>query len=453
MTNFKDNPSYRPTRVIRSDGATTTVYKGSAPVAPKPGITKDMPDIDMNSTAELRFAKDVAQLFEQHGIPIFLVGGAVRDHLNGKVIDDFDFSTPVDVETTKAAAEQIGDVWELGGEAHGTVAFNFGGEKIEVTTFRTETYDGDRKNPNVTFIDNIEEDLARRDFTMNAMAIDPSNGTLIDPYNGREDMETKVLNTPGEPYDRFFEDPLRVTRAIRFCARDGYVMSDEVREAAERIVNEGMLSTLSRERHTQEIEKINKRSADALGDAMLLAIEMGAFEEIFDPGIEFPEALATRVRHLKNPDHRIVEMLLGGGDVNRMKLPTDYQKTADAVAELYAEIGWDEEPNDDPELIAARSIYRHGTKALEYFAGHERNLFAATAKRAMADAHIYKKDSEYMLKGGDITDMGSVQGLKPGAWISETKKHVDGLFIESKGTMTMDEMREAAAQKITELTF
>lgn len=160
-------------------------------------------------------AKEVIKKIEHAGFEAFIVGGAVRDYYLKKENNDVDIATSALPEEIQTIFSKTIDV----GIAHGTVIVLDCGEPIEVTTYRTEsTYSDHRRPDTVEFVRNLQEDLKRRDFTMNAMALSQSE-EYIDYYNGRQHIDSKVICAVGEPDQRFEEDALRMLRAVRFAAQ------------------------------------------------------------------------------------------------------------------------------------------------------------------------------------------------------------------------------------------
>jgi tRNA nucleotidyltransferase (CCA-adding enzyme) len=163
----------------------------------------------------LEFAKPLLQA----GKACYLVGGAVRDYLLGRQVNDFDAASD-------ALPEEVARLYKRvipTGIKHGTVTVLFKGLEIEVTTFRTESGYADGRHPDeVRFSPSIEEDLSRRDFTINAMAFDLEARSLLDPHRGRADLEARLVRAVGDPLERFREDGLRPLRAIRFAAQLGF---------------------------------------------------------------------------------------------------------------------------------------------------------------------------------------------------------------------------------------
>jgi tRNA nucleotidyltransferase (CCA-adding enzyme) len=157
----------------------------------------------------------ICERLRSAGKRAWIVGGCVRDTLLGKSISDWDVATDaLPKELMKLFPRAIPT-----GLQHGTVTVVMHGQHYEVTTLRGETTYSDGRRPDaVHFVDDIVADLARRDFTVNAIAVDPSNGALVDPFDGRKDLAAKILRAVGKPIERFSEDGLRVLRAARFCA-------------------------------------------------------------------------------------------------------------------------------------------------------------------------------------------------------------------------------------------
>jgi len=181
------------------------------------------------------------KVFVSGGFEAYLVGGAVRDMFLGKKATDWDVAT-------NARPEQVMSIFRKvipTGIVHGTVTVHFQGHEIEVTTYRTDIGYSDGRHPDlVAYAATIQDDLSRRDFTMNAIAVNMSTGRIIDPFGGRRDIRKKIIRTVGNPLDRFTEDGLRPVRALRFSAQLGFVIekqtfqvisAPEVREKTARI--------------------------------------------------------------------------------------------------------------------------------------------------------------------------------------------------------------------------
>jgi tRNA nucleotidyltransferase/poly(A) polymerase len=174
--------------------------------------------------------KKIKELEDLLGLELYLVGGAVRNLLLGLPPKDFDFTTPSHPAQIEEAIRKIGKKPYIIGKKFGTLGMKYNinnvSELIEITTFRSESYLADNRKPLVTFDQNIEQDLGRRDFTINALAID-SKGKLIDLVNGVTDIEAKIIKTVGSPKQRFSEDPLRILRAMRIATQLNFNIDTE----------------------------------------------------------------------------------------------------------------------------------------------------------------------------------------------------------------------------------
>jgi tRNA nucleotidyltransferase (CCA-adding enzyme) len=165
--------------------------------------------------------QQICEQLQHHGHKAFLVGGAVRDTLMGRVAHDWDIATSVRPEAVMAMFPRV----VATGLQHGTVSVIVKDVAYEVTTFRSDgDYSDGRRPDGVTFVKTIEEDLARRDFTVNAIALDPVTGGLVDPYDGQRDIEMGLIRCVGVPKFRFEEDGLRLMRAARFAATLGFTI-------------------------------------------------------------------------------------------------------------------------------------------------------------------------------------------------------------------------------------
>ena len=187
----------------------------------KPPITAAAQLAITTLTKQAPAAKELAQLFKQAGFQLALVGGPVRDAILGRLGNDLDFTTDAHPKECEKILKNWADsVWDIGA-AFGTVAGKKAEITVEITTYRSESYSPDSRKPNVEFGKTIEGDLARRDFTINAMALEltTTEPLFIDPYNGVGDLQNQIIKTPGEAKDSFTDDPLRMMRAARFMSQ------------------------------------------------------------------------------------------------------------------------------------------------------------------------------------------------------------------------------------------
>ncbi len=193
-------------------------------------------------------------LFEAAGFELALVGGPVRDAILGRVAPDLDFTTSANPDQILKILKPIASAtWDIGRE-FGTIAAQIGEEKVEVTTYRADSYDKTTRKPTVEFGDNLEDDLVRRDFTVNAMALRLPSRTFVDPHSGLRDLLLQTLKTPSKPEISFSDDPLRMMRAARFASQLGFEIEpetfDAMRDMAERI------TIISAERVRDELSKL-----------------------------------------------------------------------------------------------------------------------------------------------------------------------------------------------------
>ena len=192
------------------------------------------------------------RMLEEAGFAAYAVGGCVRDALLGLTPHDYDLCTnarPDEIRRVFASFRLV-----LSGEKHGTVTVMVEKEPVEITTFRTEGDYADSRHPQwVEFVPEIEKDLARRDFTVNAMAYSPTRG-FADPFGGRQDLKDRVLRAVGDPTARFTEDALRILRGVRFAVRFGLTVEEATLEAMK--IQAFRMEHLSRERVFDELCKL-----------------------------------------------------------------------------------------------------------------------------------------------------------------------------------------------------
>ena len=207
----------------------------------------------------------LAAAYKEAGFTLALVGGPVRDAILGRLGNDLDFTTNArPADSTKILKKWGEAIWETGA-AFGTIAAKRDGATVEVTTYRSESYDPNSRKPEVDFGDSITGDLARRDFTVNAMALELTGEKpeFIDLFNGVEDLARKVLRTPGLASDSFSDDPLRMMRAGRFAAQLGFTLDPAITEAISTMANR--LSIISAERIRDEFVKTLMSTEPRLG--------------------------------------------------------------------------------------------------------------------------------------------------------------------------------------------
>lgn len=216
-------------------------------------------------------ASSLAQAFKSAGFKLALVGGPVRDAILGRLGNDLDFTTDArPLETKKILSAWAENVWDTGIE-FGTIAGKRGDTTVEITTYRSDKYDLDSRKPEVEFGDNIEGDLSRRDFTVNAMALELTGNKpeFIDVFNGLADLTAKVLRTPVSPEQSFSDDPLRMMRAARFAAQLNFEVSDDALKAMHEMADR--INIISAERVRDEFTKLLMSDNPRIGISILVA--------------------------------------------------------------------------------------------------------------------------------------------------------------------------------------
>jgi poly(A) polymerase len=247
----------------------------------------------------LESVRPLAERFDAAGFRLYLVGGIVRDALLGRELDDrdLDFTTDARPEEIKAVLEGWADALWTQGERFGTIGFRKDGVDHEVTTHRGEAYNPDSRKPDVVFADAVEKDLARRDFTVNAMALAMPDARLIDPFGGVDDLAARRLRTPLSPQESFNDDPLRMLRAARFMAGYGLVPDPELVAAVHELAPR--LEIVSAERIRDELDKL--LVVDKPGRGLRFLVETGLADEFL------PELPALGLE--QDPIHRHKDVL------------------------------------------------------------------------------------------------------------------------------------------------
>ena len=240
-------------------------------------------------------ADDLARRFQEAGFSLALVGGSVRDALLGRLGNDLDFTTDARPEDILKIVRPWADAtWEVG-IAFGTVGAQKDGYQIEVTTYRSEAYDRTSRKPEVSYGDSIEEDLVRRDFTVNAMALALPEKEFIDPHGGLGDLAARVLRTPGTPEESFSDDPLRMMRAARFAAQLDFEVAPEVVTAVKEMA--GRIEIVSAERVRDELNKLVLSAHPRKG--LTLLVGSGLADHVLP---ELPALRLERDEHHRHKD-------------------------------------------------------------------------------------------------------------------------------------------------------
>ena len=383
-------------------------------------------------------AAPLLERIEEAGFEAYFVGGSVRDSLLGRKISDVDIATSALPVELKEIFPHTVDV----GIAHGTILVIFNGTPYEITTFRAEAEYSDFRRPDqVKFIRSLREDLKRRDFTMNAMAMD-REGSLIDPYNGQVAIQNKQIKTVGDPNQRFGEDALRMMRAVRFVSQLGFSVEEKTKMALTDMAP--LLEKIAVERKLVEFEKLligNFRTA-----GLSLLIETGLYHYL--------PALADRNDGLQ----QMLDVSLG--DLSRLEMWTllvdrlglNERKTEGFLRQWKL-------PNKDLKQVL-KNLYwlrfrteNDWTNLAAYRAGIDSMLSAEKLYRKILgepfdeekrliklyEALPIKELSELAVTGNDLL---AWEQRKPGPWIKDVLKTIEEDIINGELNNVKVEIRE-----------
>jgi len=243
--------------------------------------------------------RELGVLFADAGHELFLVGGSVRDALLGRLGSDLDFTTDARPEQMQTLLRPWADaLWDTGIE-FGTIGVGKAGHRIEITTFRADTYDQASRNPQVRFGDRLDDDLVRRDFTVNAMAVRiGANGPaeFRDPLGGLAALRARVLDTPAAPEVSFGDDPLRMLRAARFISQLGFTVAPRVRTAMQEMAPQ--LARITAERVAAELDKLLLGADPVAGIDLMVQTGLG--------DVVLPEAGGMRMAIDEHHQHKDV---------------------------------------------------------------------------------------------------------------------------------------------------
>ncbi|WP_100467096.1 CCA tRNA nucleotidyltransferase [Mycobacteroides abscessus] len=246
-------------------------------------MPESIPTAELLATAAVtlnrhkKLLSELGALFDSAGFDLYLVGGSVRDAALGKPGIDLDFTTDARPEQVQNLVTGWAEaIWDTG-IAFGTIGVARRSQRVEITTFRSDSYDQQSRNPEVVFGDSLEGDLVRRDFTVNAMAvkIGPDGpGEFCDPLNGLEALRAGVLDTPSAPEISFGDDPLRMLRAARFVSQLGFTVAPRVLEALHAMADQ--LGRITAERVQTELDKLIVGAHPVAGIDLLVDSGLGA---------------------------------------------------------------------------------------------------------------------------------------------------------------------------------
>ncbi len=344
-----------------------------------PGQPPEVPDTAearRNAVVELLkvapVADDLARRFADAGRALYLVGGSVRDALLGRLSGDLDFTTDARPGEVRDLLDGWAEtVWDTGIE-FGTLGAYRHGTTVEVTTFRADSYDRVGRNPEVVFGDDITGDLLRRDFTVNAMALELAGREFVDPHDGISALVDRSLDTPATPQESFADDPLRMLRAARFVAQLGFRPADRVVEALREMAPE--IERVTPERVQAELSKL--LCGAYARDGVELLVDSGLADAVL------PELPAMRLEIDEHHQHK---------DVYRHSLVV-----LDQAIDLERAADPDAEP--DPTLRMAALLHDIGKPATRRFepgggvSFHHHEVVGAKMTRKRLRALRYSKE-------------------------------------------------------------
>jgi poly(A) polymerase len=280
-------------------GAVTGDHRDPSLIREQP-VTRDLSAAQRRAVAELMrvspVADELGRRFAAAGHELHLVGGSVRDALLGRLGDDLDFATSARPEETQRLLRGWAEtIWTTGAE-FGTIGAAKRGLRVEITTYRAEAYDRVGRNPVVRYGTNLLDDLRRRDFAVNAMAVSVPGHQFTDPYGGLGDLAERVLRTPGPPEESFADDPLRMLRAARFVAQLRFAVAPEVMAAMTAMSAD--LSRITAERIRDEFTKL-LTGADPVAGLRLL-VDTGLADQFL------PELSGLRLEIDEHAQHKDV---------------------------------------------------------------------------------------------------------------------------------------------------
>ncbi len=392
--------------------------------------------------------KSLAEIFKKHSYSLYLVGGAVRDYIRGSENHDYDLTTSALPEEVKSMFKKTIDT----GIKHGTVTVIYHHTHYEITTFRTEGDYSDKRHPDsVTFIRSLEEDLKRRDFTINALAADIITGEVIDNHNGIEDLKSSIIRAIGNAKERFNEDALRMLRAARFSSQLNFEIEENTLRAMT-ILHQN-LSQVSSERIKEELDKIllsphplkgiEYMLETCLFDAIIPAFELSnyqktAIEKAKKMGLPLCSLYAILFNDLPRDilDKTMENLKFSNAEKKSIKMLLDnfilQTETTDDVyiREKLSEIGRD----NIKDLLSFRRALGFDSRA-EY-------IFEACVNYEL-DKNVPLEIKDLAITGEDISDLVD-KGPRMGRILKYLLKEV----IKNPSLNTKEELRKLVKRKI-----
>ena len=335
-----------------------------------------------------KYVKDVMKTLEQRNHSTYLVGGCVRDMLIGLRPNDWDISTSATPDEVISLFEKT----EPSGITQGTVTVCTSKcKKVEVTTFRREEGFSDHRRPDsITYISDLKEDLARRDFTVNALAL-PLSGILMDPYAGRADIEARLIRTVGEPEKRFDEDALRMFRAYRFAARLGFQLEEKTQAGI--LTSAHLATAVSAERIRYECDKILRSANPDVIFQLVISRLLDAFlTETEIPDIRFKSLDVTDCNKLSRWAG-FCAVLYKCGLINSV---SDFLKAirldGDSIGSISMGLELSKTALPEDKLNWKLLLCKYGQRAV---------MCASAAKDALCGSNHHQKQLQAVIKSGE----------------------------------------------------
>lgn len=418
-------------------------------------------------------ARKIIDRLNEHGYEAYVVGGCVRDMILKREPGDWDITTSARPEQVKALFTRTLDT----GIQHGTVTIMVGKEGYEVTTFRVDGDYTDGRHPDtVTFTPSLEEDLKRRDFTINAMAYNHNTG-LVDIFGGREDIEGKVIRCVGNPTERFTEDALRILRAIRFSAQLGFEIKDATRQAITEIAPN--LVHVSKERIQVELTKLLLSDRP---EAMKLVYETGISPYVSETFHKMGEMIGDMpVTVPAKKSLRWALFLRKGTPEQAVRILRDLKLDNDTIYQVKVLTGWIERSICGEIALPDEMCTRENAAELEFMPGAESKpqirkvmsqmepeLFddLLTLKMCLSEDASDDRESQWLCQVRDLTEeirsnrdcislktlavsghdiMGA--GVKPGREVGNTLARLLDMVLEEPQRNTKEYLLAHLGQK------
>ena len=387
-------------------------------------------------------ARELAERFAAGGYRIYLVGGIVRDAMLGLPLDgsfDLDLTTDAQPDAVKSILEEWADTLWTQGERFGTIGARRGDRQVEITTHRTERYRPDSRKPEVAFADAIEADLSRRDFTINAMAVELPDGGLVDPFGGASDLEAGRLRTPLDPEETLSDDPLRMLRAARFLAQ--FEMTADVNLIAAMSAMADRLSIVASERIRDELDRL--LALDDPGPGFELLFKTGLGERVLGPVGDGHAALALLRKVGHDPVVRLAALLADAGTpadirsaLSERRATTEVSRAVFAVLTAARRVV-DHPPNSLPDLrrwVVNAKPHLPQAVLLATALGATNTLTADVNALLEAERDLF---GPLVLDGDEIM---ALLGLEPGPAVGAAVEELRRHRLDS-GPLTPDEAR------------